>query len=125
VTSRGKWIPGVFDSDETNLRKQDEMIRLYVGHGLSRIIPADKAMEAGIGDLQQRIGTRRLVAFSTCQGFWRDYRAFRRDSDGKIVGGGFMHCARMLARPDNLRRMIVEPSASVLGQQRGVHGYVA
>jgi phage terminase large subunit len=123
ISARGKWIPGLFDCDETNARQFDEMIRLYAVQGLVRIAPADRAVEAGIADLQQRIATGRLKAFSTCQGFFADYRGYRRDEDGRLVGGGFMNCARQLARPEAIRRMAVEREDAPIGG-RAVNPYV-
>lgn len=110
IVARGKWIPGIFDCEATNLKHFDELMRLYHGHGIPNLSAADRAVEAGIGELQQRISTGRLKVFSTCTNFFTDYRNFRRDDDGKIVGGGLMDCARHLARAENLRRMAVEPS---------------
>lgn len=121
VNLRGKWIPGAFDCDETNLKKFDEMIRLYIQSGLAHLMPADQAEEAGIGELSQRIATQRLKAFSTCTEFFKDYRGFRRDEKGEIVGGGMMNCARQLARPLMLRRMIVEPARTMVGSAGGAY----
>jgi phage terminase large subunit len=131
ILARGRWIPGTFDCTETNLKHFDEIMRQYHAFGIGSFhaaaalggpastggfAAADRAVEAGIGDLQQRIATGRLKVFSTCQNFFVDYRGYRRDEDGKIVGGGLMNCARQLARPIVMARMIVEPKKTVLGQ---------
>lgn len=130
IGARGKWIPGTFDCDVTNLKQFDELMRVYVtalqqqshvvkgadGSRLAtiRLTAADRAVEAGISELQQRISTGRCQVFSTCGGFFTDYRNYRRDDEGAIVGGGLMDCARLLARPEAIRRMIVEPSTQML-----------
>lgn len=123
IRARGAWIPGVFDCDVSNLKQFDELIRLYAGHGIAGLAPADQAVEAGIGDLQQRISTGRLKAFSTCVQFFTDYRGYRRGEDGGIVGGGLMDCARQLARPETLRRAKVEPVRGGVGQAPAVNLY--
>jgi hypothetical protein len=115
VIARGRWIPGTFDCDITNLRQFDELMRLYHGHGIAILAAADRAVDAGIGDLQQRLATGRAKAFSTCQQFFTDYRGFRRDDDGSLVGGGLMNCARQLARPMVIGRMVVEPKKFGVG----------
>ncbi len=110
ITARGRWIPGTFDCDATNARHFDELMRLYHGHGIASISAADRAVEAGVAELQQRISTGRLKVFSTCRDFFADYRGYRRDGEGRILGGGLMDCARHLTRPESIRRMIAEPS---------------
>jgi hypothetical protein len=102
-------------------RDFEELMRLYHGHGLPLLAPADRAVEAGIGELQQRIATGRAKVFSTCQGFFADYRSFRRGEDGRIVGGGLMDCARQLARPEAVKRMAVEKVETRGGAARNLY----
>jgi len=117
ILARGAWVPGTFESDESNVKESDQLLILYHGLGLT-LAPAEKALEASVSDLQQRIATGRLKAFTTCQTFFTEYRSWRRDAEGRIIGGGLMDCARNLARPDTVRRMVVEPKKAMLASQR-------
>lgn len=109
IRSRGDWISGWLESDETNLEARRELALGYVALGLKHLNLADRAEEAGIADMLQRVTTGRLKVFSTCQGFFRAYRSHRRDADGKIIGAGLMDCARVLCRPATLLSARVKP----------------
>lgn len=113
IKARGEWIPGIIDSDETKLEARREMAQFYAAHGLELVL-GDRAFEAGINDVNGLISTGRLKVFSSCQGVFRDYRAYRRDEDGAIVGGGFMDCLRLLCRPGTIAAMRTKPKTEMV-----------
>lgn len=115
IASRGKWVPGIVASDDTNLEARRELAAFYVHQGLD-VILADRSFDAGIQDANQRISTARLKAFSTCQGFFTAYRAYRRDEEGDVIGGGLMDCLRLLCRPATITIMKVKPKFDAWGR---------
>lgn len=120
IAARGKWIPGILDSDETKMEARQEMCAVYWAHEL-QVVLTDRAYGAGVSDVAQRIASGRLKAFSTCQRFFREYRSHRRDEDGKVIGKGLMDCVRMLARPTTILAMKPKPTViqpAILGYGR-------
>lgn len=115
IAARGKWIPGIVASDDSNLEARRELAAFYAGQGLD-VILADRSFDAGIQDANQRISTARLKAFSTCQGFFTAYRAYRRDEEGDVIGGGLMDCLRLLCRPATISIMKVKPKFDAWGR---------
>lgn len=115
IASRGKWIPGIVMSDNANLEARRELAAFYAGQGLD-VILADRSFDAGIQDANQRISTARLKAFATCQGFFTAYRAYRRDEEGAVIGGGLMDCLRLLCRPHTITIMKVKPKFDAWGR---------
>jgi hypothetical protein len=121
IKARGEWMPGWADIDASN--SKDEMQVLASLHAAKlKVMPADKSVEAGVGDMQQRLATGRLKVFSTCTQFLKEYRSYRRDSDEKITGGGLMDCARQLCRPHAIKRMVVKPSEKIIAPRRAPVG---
>lgn len=108
IVARGKWVPGIIESDETRLEARQEMAAVYWAHELS-VVLADRAFGAGVQDVAGRIASGRLKVFATCQRFFREYRAHRRDEDDKIIGAGLMDCVRILARPQTILYMKPKP----------------
>lgn len=86
IRSRGDWVPGVIDTaargrsqtDGSSLWDQYEELGLH-------IYKADKAVEAGIMAVYERLSTGRLKIFSTLQNTRKEYRIYRRDDKGRIV----------------------------------------
>lgn len=120
IAARGKWIPGILDSDEMKMEARQEMAAIYWAHEL-QVVLADRAYGAGVSDVAQRIASGRLKAFSTCQRFFREYRSHRRDEEGKVIGKGLMDCVRMLARPTTILAMKPKPTIiqpAILGYGR-------
>jgi hypothetical protein len=99
VLSRGKWIPGVVDPASRGRNQRDglRLIDDYMSYGLN-LDNADNAVEAGIHAVYRRMVSGRLKIFSTCVGFWDEYRLYRRNEDGKIVKDNdhLMDCLRYL-----------------------------
>lgn len=99
IRARAHWIPGVFDhaargrSQEDGSRLSDAYMRL----GLL-LINADKSVEAGLLEVQQRLASGRLKIASNLPNFWFEYRLYRRDEKGKIVkeNDHLMDCLRYL-----------------------------
>lgn len=116
IVSRGKWIPGIIASDETNLEARRELGQFYANQGLN-VALSDRSFEAGINDANQRISTARLKAFATCQDFFASYRAYRRDPEGAVLGGGLMDCLRLLCRPTTIQMMKVKPKVDGWGRE--------
>jgi phage terminase large subunit len=110
IASRGKWIPGTIDSDETGLQARQQLAMSYAALGIP-LVPADKAVEVGIADMLDRLSTGRLKVFSTCTQFFTAYRNYRRDGEGGIEPNGLMDCARLLCRRSSIVRMTKKPRA--------------
>ena len=125
ILARGDWIPGIIESDETNLKARQDMAAFYLGLGLE-VVLADRAYEAGISDVNSLISTGRLKVFSSCQRTISDYRAYRRDEEGQLArDGGLMECLRILARPSSIQNMRTKPKFEMVKQplhgNQGVH----
>ena len=84
IKSRGPWIPGVGDAAAINTVDGRQFLDLYRAHGLDLVL-ADKAVEAGIQDVWQRLSTGGLKVFTSCGAWFDEYRIYRRDADGRIV----------------------------------------
>lgn len=108
IQARGKWIPGIIDSADTNMQARLDLMTLYQSFGLP-VLLADRSQDAGVTSVLQRISTGRLKVISTCQRFFVDYRAFRRNEDGEAVGSGLMDCLRALCRPQTIMMMTTKP----------------
>lgn len=113
IAARGQWIPGIIDSDETKIEARREMAQFYAALGIE-VTLADRAFEAGVQDVNSLISTGRLKVFSSCQGTFRDYRAYRRNEEGAIVGGGLMDCLRILCRPATIANMRTKPKTEMV-----------
>lgn len=98
VKSRGAWLQGACDFAGVNLDDGSRMSDKYIAQGLL-ILPADKAVEAGIFEIYQRLVTGRLKVFSTCVNFWKEFRLYQRDKNGKVVKANdhLMDAVRYLA----------------------------
>ena len=84
VLARGGWIRGVGDAAAINALDGRSFLDIYRGLGLDVDLP-DKAVEAGIQRVWERLSAGKLKVFASC-GAWRDeYRLYRRDDKGKIV----------------------------------------
>lgn len=86
IKQRGDWITGSIDyqanspSAETGRRLMD----IYRSHGL-RLVGADKAVDAGILAVLERMTTGRLKIFSNCFNLLSEIPVYRRDKNGKVV----------------------------------------
>nr|WP_269438529.1 hypothetical protein [Halomonas sp. IOP_31] len=86
IKMRGAWIPGVIDTAARGRSQTDgkSLFGLYEDEGLI-LNNADKAVEAGIMAMLDRLSTGRLKVFSTLQNWLAEYRLYRRDEKGRIV----------------------------------------
>lgn len=123
VKARGDWMPGTLETDEVNEEARMHMLAVLGGYGLTNLMLADKSFDAGIAQMDARLKTGRLKAFSTVQEFWRGYRTYRRDEKGDIAPAGIMDCARLIAGTMAIRRMIERPKTTL--QQVPVGGFAA
>lgn len=84
IKARGKWIPGVADwAGTTDDRRR--IIDMYAEDHSLQIIPADKAVEAGIQKVWQYLSSGKLKVFSTLPNWIGEFRVYRRDELGRIV----------------------------------------
>jgi hypothetical protein len=86
IKARGAWIPGVIDPASRGRQQGDgqQLLATYRDLGLT-LTPADNAVEAGIYEVWQRLETGRVKIFRNLQNFWREYRMYQRDENGRVV----------------------------------------
>ena len=84
IRLRGDWIPGVIDYAGTNQSDGKRVMRLYEDEGLN-LHKANKAVEAGLLEVLDRLSTGRLKIFNTLQHTLGEIRLYRRDEKGRIV----------------------------------------
>lgn len=114
IAARGKWRPGIIETTDANLEARRGTAEVYAAFGLELGL-ADRAQDAGVADMRQRIATARMKVFESCTGFFREFRAHRRDEEGKVISSGLMDCARILCRPATLQHMRVKPRDQSVG----------
>lgn len=87
ITARANWrLPGVIDT-AAHARSQTDgnnLFDMYTDLGLD-INNAQKAVESGLLNVQQRLVTGRLKFFNNLQAMKFEYGLYRRDEKGKIV----------------------------------------
>jgi len=86
IRLRGGWIPGVIDTAARGRSQTDgkSLWRLYEDEGLI-LNKANKAVEAGLLEVLDRLSTGRLKIFNTLQHTLGEARLYRRDEKGRIV----------------------------------------
>lgn len=84
IRARGAWMQGVGDAAAINLYDGRSFIEIYRTLGLNIEIP-DKAVEAGIQKVWERLSAGKLKVFASCTPWFEEYRLYRRDEKGKIV----------------------------------------
>ncbi|WP_277810683.1 hypothetical protein [Chromohalobacter canadensis] len=86
IRMRGEWIPGVIDTAAHGSSQADgkQLMTLYQDEGL-HLNDANKAVEAGLLAMLDRLSTGRLKVFSTLQHWLAEYRLYRRNEKGHIV----------------------------------------
>lgn len=89
ILNRGKWIPGVIDTDALKSSPLDgrRLIDVYRKLGLELYFCKKFAgsVESGIFDIYDRLSTGRLKIFESCRALIDELRIYRRNDDGKIV----------------------------------------
>lgn len=90
-------MPGVADAAAVNIKDGSKMLDLYRGCGLSLILP-NKAVDAGISKLTERLINGKAKVFKTCELFLDEYRSYRTNDDGKIIktNDHLLDCARYI-----------------------------
>lgn len=82
--ARGEWIRGVGDAAAINLYDGRSFIEIYRQLGLDVELP-DKAVEAGIQRVWERLSAGKLKVFASCGALFEEYRLYRRDEKGRVV----------------------------------------
>lgn len=83
IKARGLWIPVVGDAAAINQGDGQKILDLYRKQGI-RMRLADKAVDAGIQNLLDRLATGRFKVFSTCQKWLEEFRRYSYDEQGRI-----------------------------------------
>lgn len=87
ISQRGKWMVGVIDKASLGSTIDGiKIIKLYNDFGLT-LFPSkeSKAVESGIQQTLDRLGSNRLKVFSSCVNVLDEYRIYRRDDKGHVV----------------------------------------
>lgn len=86
IKARGDWIIGNIDyqAEARNAETGKRLIDIYRQNGL-RLVHADKAVDAGLMAVLERMTTGRLKIFNTCSNLLSEIPIYRRDKMGKIV----------------------------------------
>jgi len=86
IRLRGDWIPGAIDTAARGRSQIDgkTLWKLYEDDGLI-LHKANKAVEAGLMEVLDRLSTGRLKILSTLQNTLSEIRLYRRDEKGRIV----------------------------------------
>ncbi|MBI1362703.1 MAG: DNA packaging protein [Proteobacteria bacterium] len=86
IHTRGEWIPGVCDPAGQSQSQHDgkSLMEVYSQQGLY-LTQADNGVEAGLMAVLERMRTGRLKVFNTLEGWWQEFRLYRRDENGRIV----------------------------------------
>lgn len=112
IKARGKWIPGFADYAGRSI-EGERVIERYRKLEL-RLTNADKAVEAGLMEVWQRLSTGRLKVFSNLGNWFDEYRLYHRDEKGKIVkkNDHLMDATRYLVM--SIPQMIVRPAPNTM-----------
>ena len=87
LKARGEWIRGVGDAAAINLYDGRSFIEIYRQLGMDVELP-DKAVEAGIQRVWERLSAGKLKVFASCGALFEEYRLYRRDEKGRVVKDG-------------------------------------
>ena len=99
IKARGSWIRGFADAAAINPTDGHSFLHLYKRHDL-KLTLANKAVEAGIQEVWEALSTGRLKVFTSCVGWFDEYRQYHRDGEGRIVkrNDHLMDATRYLVR---------------------------
>lgn len=84
IKARGLWVPGNIDYAGANQDDGTRIMTLYENEGLN-LYKANKAVEAGLLEVYQRLSSGRLKIFTTLLNTLSEYRIYRRNDKGKVV----------------------------------------
>ena len=117
IRARGDWMMGTIDPASRGRQQNDgtQLLQSYRDLGLN-LTPAEHAVEAGLFTVYQRMTTGRFKVFKGLNGWWSEFRLYRRDEKGNVVKkqDHFMDATRYfvvsglalgLQAPDYLARM--------------------
>lgn len=129
IRSRGAWIRGVGDAAAINNYDGRQFIDIYRGLGLDIDLP-DKAVEAGIQDVWQRMSAGKLKVFAHLKPWFEEFRLYRRDEKGHIVkeNDHLMDATRYLVRSAVARKRtkpVDKPAVSEYAWGGGADGWMA
>lgn len=85
ILSRGAWMPGVGDLAGISPTDGRQLIGIYRDELGLDVELADKAVDAGILAVWQRLTTGRLRVFQSCTPWFEEFRLYRRDERGRII----------------------------------------
>lgn len=113
ILSRGKWIPGVIDTQSSEVSPTDgnRLVDMYAKYGIE-LYPVKKgagSVEEGILEVYQRLASGRLIIASNLSELLREIRLYRRKDDGRIhkENDDIMDALRYLVT-NGLRRSVTE-----------------
>lgn len=111
LKARGAWIPGVGDAADVIDHDRTQFIALYRRHGIDLQLP-DKAVEAGIQDVYDRLSAGKLKVFASCSPFFAEFRLYQRDEKGRVkkVNDHILDAVRYLVR-SGLKRAKTQAAA--------------
>lgn len=84
IRARGEWMYGACDPAGTNMADGERMLHAYQKLGLN-LVPAKKAVDAGLLECWQRLSEGRFKVFSHLENFKEEIRFYRRDEKGKVI----------------------------------------
>jgi hypothetical protein len=86
IKGRGNWIAGAIDPASRGRSQKDgeNLLEIYQEQGLM-LRKADNAVDAGLHATFELLSTGQMKVFSTLQNWFKEYRLYRRDDNGKIV----------------------------------------
>lgn len=98
IRSRGAWLPGLYNpaarkDKADNLRLIEHLASLNLD-----LFSIEADVETGVLDTQQRLATRRIFAFKTLTAWTDQFRTYRRDEKGDIIGvnNHLMNCTGLI-----------------------------
>jgi phage terminase large subunit-like protein len=83
IKARGIWVPGVGDVAGASQTNGDKFLDLYRAQGVRIRLP-NKAVDAGIANVLERLSTGRLKIYNTCERLLDEIRRYSYDDKGKI-----------------------------------------
>jgi len=84
IKARGDWLYGAIDYAGVNISDGERIMYQYIQLGL-KVVPANKAVDAGILMTYRRMSEGKLKIFSHCQNVLKEFRVYRRDDKGNVV----------------------------------------
>lgn len=86
IKARGEWMSGIIDSAAGGASQVDgrNLFDLYTKEGLN-ICNANKAVDAGLLTVYQRLSTGRLKISKNLVNLLSEFRIYRRDDKGRVV----------------------------------------